>query len=821
MVGKMSVRTKIGVPFAPVALKADEVTNTSISVNWKEPQPFYGTILAYTIKWSKKSAVNPINSTDVELTNCKIENLEPYTEYSVQVRASTEAGPGPWSSILTVRSAVGIPSVPLNIMAINITSTSILLTWTEPEPANGPDLEYLVSWGIRGSAITQVIVNELEFSATDLIPHTEYAFQVAAKTTAGLGTYSQRIFAQTKIGLPTPPQNLTTVEVTNTSVTIQWEAPELSNGPLLDYVVQFFEHPNGAINEKNSSEKTTKLESLKPNTLYTVRVSAQTEAGIGPSTDDLEVQTGIGVPGPPTNVSSVINATSIILTWYPPEHIPGHIADYLVSWGVKDTQASLVVIENEKPRYDAVGLLPYTEYVFDIAARTEAGAGTPEFLSLRTDVAIPTSPRKLEPTENTDSSILLRWFEPEHPNGPILNYQVKWSEYLSGEFKTHDTESNWYNITGLKPTTNYSLSVVAKTSAGQGPWSTVLVTSTKDKKPSSSNSGFILALALGITGRPREPSVEYINPRPDIQLVGLQKNPRRTFTVHDFEQKYTSIHRYGQSGFLQEFEELKKESPQHPCNAAKMEENLTKNRWVKILAFDHSRVKIQPDAAANRSNFINANYIPGDSYLLEYIATQGPLANTINDFWTAVWQQSVPMIVMLTQCVERAVKTCEKYWPNQGETKLYGDIQVQTTNETILTSHVLRVFLIQYQNQQRHVLHVHFTGWPAAGCPRSPEEFLHFIRVVRSQVSDKRPGPMLVHCSAGVGRTGTFIAMDRLMQHVQNKDDIDIYGTVLDMRNYRPEMVFTGDQYIFLYSCVLQMIQDRKENMENIYDTIS
>ncbi|PRD28994.1 UNVERIFIED_CONTAM: Ptprj [Trichonephila clavipes] len=86
----------------------------------------------------------------------------------------------------------------------------------------------------------------------------------------------------------------------------------------------------------------------------------------------------------------------------------------------------------------------------------------------------------------------------------------------------------------------------------------------------------------------------------------------------------------------------------------------------------------------------------GDSYLLEYIATQGPLPNTVNDFWTLAWQQSVPVIVMLTQCVERAVKNCEKYWPNTGETKLFGDVQVNTKSENILTSHVQRVFVMKH-----------------------------------------------------------------------------------------------------------------------------
>ncbi|PRD28996.1 UNVERIFIED_CONTAM: Receptor-type tyrosine-protein phosphatase delta [Trichonephila clavipes] len=288
------------IPFAPVGVSEEYVTNSSIAVKWKEPQPFCGPITLYTIQYSKKSDPTSFNDTIVEFANYTIENLIPYTEYSIQVRAKTEAGFGPWSAVLIVLTDVGIPSVPTDLVAINTTARSILLSWNAPDPANGPSLEYLISWGVRGSSISQVLVLGTEFLADTLVPHKEYSFQVAAKTSAGLGPKSKRLYVWTKIDVPSEPLNLTAMEVTNTSITIEWESPQYHNGPILAYIVQYSEYSNETTNDttdsiiKETKENITTLEFLKPNTLYVIRVCAKTDAGTGPYSDDLEVLTEVG-----------------------------------------------------------------------------------------------------------------------------------------------------------------------------------------------------------------------------------------------------------------------------------------------------------------------------------------------------------------------------------------------------------------------------------------------------------------------------------------------------------------------------------------------
>ncbi|GIY46718.1 receptor-type tyrosine-protein phosphatase beta [Caerostris extrusa] len=307
--------------------------------------------------------------------------------------------------------------------------------------------------------------------------------------------------------------------------------------------------------------------------------------------------------------------------------------------------------------------------------------------------------------------------------------------------------------------------------------------------------------------------------------------------------------------FSQEFEVLKQNSPHFPCSIAEMDENRLKNRWQKYFSFliltlkrhflastaklnkisefnihpfffadDHSRVKLLPLGDEPGSDFVNANYIPGYSSLREYIATQGPLASTVDDFWRMIWEQSVSMIVMLTQCVERGKNKCEQYWPDAGKFKHYGDMQVRTISESMLSSYIIRLYHVQLGSQERRVKQMHFTHWPDFGCPESPDDLINFIRAVRDHLPRYKPGPIIVHCSAGVGRTGTFIAVDRLSQQLHSSDSINIFGTVTELRHHRINMVQTEDQYIYIHLCMKQLVDDinrpQDGSEEGIYSNV-
>ncbi|CAL1294956.1 unnamed protein product [Larinioides sclopetarius] len=590
---------------APSNVTVVAVTNTSVKLEWSKPYSDAQITVYHVWKTKTDFSVEDIYHTVSNIYD--FGSLIPYTEYSFLIRAKTDTTFGPWSETVRKRTKIGVPSVPIGLTAVNATENSILVSWNAPVPANGPSLEYVVAWGARGAEnILVPVKNETEYFADGLKPYTEYVFQVAASTSAGSGPYTKKLLVRTQIGLPSKPVNLTETHVTNTSITIGWDSPEFPNGPILDYVIQFSENSNGSVSKMETKENSITLQNLKAYTLYHIRVGARTDAGLGLFTEDLEVQTGIGVPGLPTNISPASNATSISLIWERPELVPGVLLDYQVSWGVRGTPASLVIVDSSTHHYNAVGLRPYTEYHFEIAARTEAGAGKAETLTLRTDIAAPSSPRELTAAEIHDTSILLKWLPPEHPNGPDLVYTVKWVD-LGNNSAYLETNFTSLSVANLKPSTTYSIAIIASTPAGNGTWSQILSATTHEKRHTKSPH-FVLALVLGIMlpllvilliigfiiarrkgifddfrPRSREPSQEMQITRPTIQMIPNDKTVR-SFTIHDFLQKVNTITRYGQAGFLQEFEELKKESSQHPTNAAKIEENLTKNRWVKILA---------------------------------------------------------------------------------------------------------------------------------------------------------------------------------------------------------------------------------------------
>ncbi|KAF6030557.1 hypothetical protein EB796_011138 [Bugula neritina] len=178
-------------------------------------------------------------------------------------------------------------------------------------------------------------------------------------------------------------------------------------------------------------------------------------------------------------------------------------------------------------------------------------------------------------------------------------------------------------------------------------------------------------------------------------------------------------------------------SAKHTHNAAVSGPNTSKNRWVDILPFDHSRVKLLPADEEEGSDYINANYMPGYTSKREYIATQGPLPGTIDHFWRMIWEQNVTMIVMLTQLIERG-KKCEQYWPDTlEEPAAYGDLVVTKRAESVLPEYTIRIFDIQMAVKMRSVVMYHFTHWPDYGCPGTCSSLLSFITDIRKNFNQK------------------------------------------------------------------------------------
>ncbi|XP_041111287.1 receptor-type tyrosine-protein phosphatase O-like [Polyodon spathula] len=302
----------------------------------------------------------------------------------------------------------------------------------------------------------------------------------------------------------------------------------------------------------------------------------------------------------------------------------------------------------------------------------------------------------------------------------------------------------------------------------------------------------------------------YINP---WRKTALKKRKlTNPVQLDDFDTYMKDMNRDSGYKFSLQFEDLKHVGLDLPHEAADLPVNRAKNRYTNILPYDFSRVKLISMHNDEGSDYINANYIPGYRSPQEYIATQGPLPETRNDFWKMVLQQKCHMVVMLTQCSERRRVKCDHYWPFTEEPVAYGDVTVEMTSEKEVTEWAIRNFRLSYADEIQDVLHLNYTSWPDHGVPtvNAAESILQFVQIVRQQAA-RRKGPVLVHCSAGVGRTGTFIALDRLLQHIREHDFVDILGLVAEMRSHRLSMVQTEEQYVFIHQCVKLMWRKRKQ----------
>ncbi|XP_006890630.1 PREDICTED: receptor-type tyrosine-protein phosphatase V-like [Elephantulus edwardii] len=283
----------------------------------------------------------------------------------------------------------------------------------------------------------------------------------------------------------------------------------------------------------------------------------------------------------------------------------------------------------------------------------------------------------------------------------------------------------------------------------------------------------------------------------------------RPIPVQNFRQSYEAKSAHRHQAFFQEFEELKEVGKEQPRLEAEHPTNASKNRYPHVLPYDHSRVRLTKLEGEPHSDYINANFVPGYTHSQEFIATQGPLKKTLEDFWRLVWEQQVHIIVMLTVGMENGRVLCEHYWPADSIPVTYGPITIHLLTEEPEDEWTRREFQLQHgsEQQQRRVRQLQFTTWPDHSIPESPNALLTFVALVRKQVrAFKGPGPILVHCSAGVGRTGTFVALMRLLQQLEQEQMVDVFNAVHALRLHRPLMIQTPSQYIFLHSCLLHKI---------------
>uniref|UniRef100_A0A8C9EEJ7 Receptor-type tyrosine-protein phosphatase delta n=1 Tax=Phocoena sinus TaxID=42100 RepID=A0A8C9EEJ7_PHOSS len=809
---------------APRDVQARMLSSTTILVQWKEPEEPNGQIQGYRVYYTMDPTqhVNnwmKHNVADSQITT--IGNLVPQKTYSVKVLAFTSIGDGPLSSDIQVITQTGVPGQPLNFKAEPESETSILLSWTPPRSDTIASYELVYKDGEHGKEQRITIEPGTSYRLQGLRPNSLYYFRLAARSPQGLGASTAEISARTMQSMFA--KNFHVKAVMKTSVLLSWEIPENYNSAMPFKIL----YDDGKMVEEVDGRATQKLiVNLKPEKSYSFvltnrgnsagglqhRVTAKTApdvlrtkpAFIGKT--NLDGMITVQLPEVPANenikgyyiiiVPLKKSRGKFIKPWESPDEMEldellkeisrkrrsirygreVELKPYIAAhFDVLPTEFTL----GDEKHYGGTNkqLQSGQEYVFFVLAVMEHAESKMYATSPYSD---PVVSMDLDPQPITDEEEGLIWVV-----GPVLAVVFIICiviAILLYKRKRAESDSRKSSIPNSKEVPSHH------------PTDPVELRRLNFQTPGSDDSGY--------PGNLHSSSMASHPPIPILELADHIERLKANDNLK-FSQEYESID----------------PGQQFTWEHSNLEVNKPKNRYANVIAYDHSRVLLSAIEGIPGSDYVNANYIDGYRKQNAYIATQGSLPETFGDFWRMIWEQRSATVVMMTKLEERSRVKCDQYWPSRG-TETHGLVQVTLLDTVELATYCVRTFAL-YKNgssEKREVRQFQFTAWPDHGVPEHPTPFLAFLRRVKT-CNPPDAGPMVVHCSAGVGRTGCFIVIDAMLERIKHEKTVDIYGHVTLMRAQRNYMVQTEDQYIFIHDALSEAVTcgDTEVPARNLY----
>ncbi|XP_017598987.1 PREDICTED: receptor-type tyrosine-protein phosphatase F isoform X15 [Corvus brachyrhynchos] len=820
----IQVKTQQGVPAQPADFQAEAESDTRILLTWLPTSQ--ERITKYELLyWEGEDGTQQKVEFD-PTSSYAVEGLKPDTLYKFRLGARSELGVGVYTPTVEARTAQSMPSAPPRKVEVeSVNSTAIRVSWKLPisNKQHGQIRGYLVTYvklennEPRGQpVIKDVMLSEAQWRAEDsvdhetviggLLPETTYSVTVAAYTTKGDGARSKpKVITTTGAVFA---KNFRVNAVMKTSVLLSWEVPD-SYKSAVPFKILY----NSQSVEVDGHSMKKLISDLQPDTDYSfVLMNRGSSAGglqhlvsIRTAPDVLQskpIATNKYIQEGKFTLTLPKVQTTVPVRWYYIVVVPADQSTRTLTarWRTPDEMELDQLLEaisqgsqSRRQRRQADRLKPY------IAAQVDV---LPETFTLGDEKNYKGFYNKPLSQDLSYRCFVLASLE----DGDTKRYAASpYSDEIVMEVASAKQQDEPEMLWVMGPVLAVILIIIIVIAI-------LLFKSKQERKRAhspSSKDEHSIGLKDSLLAHSSDPvemrRLNYQTPGASVpccpNISSMRDHP--PIPVSDLSDNIDRLKANDGLKFSQEYESIDP-GQQFTWENSNLEVNKPKNRYANVIAYDHSRVILTSIDGVPGSDYINANYIDGYRKQNAYIATQGPLPETLSDFWRMVWEQRTATIVMMTRLEEKSRVKCDQYWPSRG-TETYGMIQVTLLDTVELATYTVRTFAL-YKNgssEKTELRQFQFMAWPDHGVPEYPTPILAFLRRVKA-CNPTDAGPMVVHCSAGVGRTGCFIVIDAMLERMKHEKTVDIYGHVTCMRSQRNYMVQTEDQYIFIHEALLE-----------------
>uniref|UniRef100_A0A8C9IZB9 Receptor-type tyrosine-protein phosphatase C n=1 Tax=Piliocolobus tephrosceles TaxID=591936 RepID=A0A8C9IZB9_9PRIM len=597
----------------------------------------------------------------------------------------------------------------------------------------------------------------------------------------------------------------------NTTIHLKWEIIESFTCDKSKITYRF------QCGDKTSDKEDIYLKNLEPE--YEYKCDSEIVYNKNKYTNITKIiKTDFGIPGQPQNVVCTNEAAhQVVITWNPPQRP----FDNFTLCYVNKTAKKCLDLDKHLTTYDLQNLKPYTKYDLSLHAYIVAKVqrnGTAATCNFITKSAPPSEVQNMTVSRASDNSMRVKCEAPKDIHGPNGLYHL---EVEAGNTLVRNVSQSKcdFPVNNLQYSTQYTFKAYYHNGDYSGKPAIAYESTYFNSKALIAFLGFLIivtSIALLVVlykiydlHKKRSCNLdeqqELVERDDEKQLMNVEPI-HADILLETYKRKIADEGRL----FLAEFQSIPRVFSKFPIKEARKPFNQNKNRYVDILPYDYNRVELSEINGDAGSNYINASYIDGFKEPRKYIAAQGPRDETVDDFWRMIWEQKATVIVMVTRCEEGNRNKCAEYWPSMEEgTRAFGDVVVKINQHKRCPDYIIQKLNIVNKKEKatgREVTHIQFTSWPDHGVPEDPHLLLKLRRRVNA-FSNFFSGPIVVHCSAGVGRTGTYIGIDAMLEGLEAENKVDVYGYVVKLRRQRCLMVQVEAQYILIHQALVEYNQ--------------